>query len=111
VAFRGSNSNITAFVNGPGGATVATFSCGSGFGCGNTNTVGWVAGVGGEYAITNNVSLGVEWLHAGFGHGDRIDPILTAYFGTPTTSNRGNRDIDIVRARLDFKFNGLFGPY
>ena len=108
-AFRGSN-HVAAFVNDAAGTTVASFTCGEGFTCKNANTVGWAAGVGGQYAITNNVSLGVEYLHAEFDSRDRVDPILSAYYGTPTTWDRGNWSVDMVRARLDVNFNGLLGP-
>jgi outer membrane immunogenic protein len=51
------------------------------------NDVGWVAGGGGEYALTDNISLGVEYLHYDFG-GD---------------------ESDVVRGRVNVKFNSLFG--
>ena len=51
------------------------------------NDVGWVAGGGGEYALTDNVSVGVEYLHYDF----------------------GSDDSDVVRGRVNVKFNSLFG--
>jgi len=51
------------------------------------NDVGWVAGGGGEYALTDNVSVGVEYLHYDFG-GD---------------------ESDVVRGRVNVKFNSMFG--
>ena len=112
VAFRGSHDNSTAFViNNATGATAATYTCGTPFSCRSSSTVGWAAGGGVQYAVTSNVSVGVEYLHAGFDDRDRIDPILTSYYGTATTSNRGSRDIDIVRGTLNVKFGSLFGIY
>ncbi len=50
--------------------------------------VGWVAGVGGEYALTSNVSVGVEYLHYDF---DRDDA-------------------NVIRGRVNIKLgNGLLG--
>ncbi len=49
--------------------------------------VGWVAGGGGEYALTDNVSLGVEFLHYDF----------------------GTDDSDVVRGRVNVKLNSFFG--
>jgi outer membrane immunogenic protein len=48
---------------------------------------GWVVGGGGEYALTDNVSVGVEFLHYDF----------------------GSDDSDVVRGRVNVKFNSLFG--
>ena len=45
--------------------------------------VGWVAGGGGEYAITDNISAGVEYLHYDF-DGDNAD---------------------VIRGRVNWKFN------
>jgi outer membrane immunogenic protein len=50
--------------------------------------IGWVAGGGGEYAITDNFSVGVEYLHYDF----------------------GSDTSDVVRGRVNYKFSGgLFG--
>ena len=35
---------------------------------------GWVAGAGVEYAVWENLSLKLEYLHADFGTGQYIDP-------------------------------------
>jgi opacity protein-like surface antigen len=42
--------------------------------------VGWAAGVGFEWAVTNNVSVGLEYVHADFGsyRVQVVDPIATA---------------------------------
>lgn len=49
------------------------------------NDVGWVAGGGVEYAVTDHWTVGVEYLHYGFG-GD---------------------DSDVIRGRVNFLFGGL----
>lgn len=52
------------------------------------NDVGWVAGGGVEYAFTDALSAGVEYLHYDFG---------------------GSDDADVVRGRVNWRFNNLFG--
>lgn len=47
--------------------------------------VGWVAGGGLQYAVTDNWSVGVEYLHYDF----------------------DNDDADVIRGRVDYKFSGL----
>jgi outer membrane immunogenic protein len=49
--------------------------------------LGWVAGVGAEYAVTDALSVGVEYLHYDF----------------------DNADADVIRGRVNVKFNSLFG--
>jgi outer membrane immunogenic protein len=63
-------------VYGTGGVALQDFS-----------DAGWVAGGGGEYALTDNVSVGVEYLHYDF-DGDGSD---------------------VIRGRVNVKFNSLFG--
>ena len=50
--------------------------------------VGWTAGGGVEYAITDNVTAGVEYLHYDFDHASS----------------------DVIRGRVNITFNSLFGP-
>jgi outer membrane immunogenic protein len=96
-----------------------TYSTGT-FCCGHDNhRVGGALGTGAELALTPNVSLGVEYLHLFFGRHDDgnvvVDPILSAFNNATTTtfaSDGGRRgDVDIVRAKLNFKFGGLFGIF
>jgi outer membrane immunogenic protein len=61
---------------------------------------GWVAGGGIEYAITDNVTLGVEYLHYEFGDEEISDGVLPP--GDIGLSN------DVVRGRLNVKFGSLF---
>jgi outer membrane immunogenic protein len=63
-------------VYGTGGVALEDFS-----------DVGWVFGGGGEYALTDAISVGVEFLHYDF-DGD---------------------DADVVRGRVNWRFNSLFG--
>jgi outer membrane immunogenic protein len=49
--------------------------------------LGWVAGAGVEYAVSDALSVGVEYLHYDF----------------------DEADADVIRGRVNFKFNSLFG--
>jgi outer membrane immunogenic protein len=66
---------------------------------------GWVAGGGVEYAVWQNLSLKLEYLHADFGTGRYINPPVT----TPAGGTIVTRDVrltdDIVRAGLNWRFN------
>ena len=70
---------------------------------------GWVAGAGIEYAIWQNISLKVEYLHADFGSAN--------YFNTPLVVGGTNiitRNVrltdDIVRAGINWQFTSGFIP-
>ena len=70
---------------------------------GNGNKVGWALGGGLEYALTENLSTKIEYLHAQFGNGDSnythpdfID--CNAFVGNSHNS------IDIVRVGLNYRF-------
>ena len=72
-------------------------------GSGNGNNVGWALGGGLEYALTENLSTKIEYLHAQFGNGgntytnpDYID--CQAFVGDHKNS------IDIVRVGLNYRF-------
>ncbi|MFC5067860.1 outer membrane protein [Flaviflagellibacter deserti] len=62
---------------------------------------GWVAGGGIEYAITDNVTIGVEYLHYEFDDEEIGDGVL------PPDTNIGLSN-DVVRGRLNVKFDSLF---
>jgi outer membrane immunogenic protein len=65
---------------------------------------GWVAGLGVEYALWQNLSLKIEYLHADLGTGRYINPMIIIPNGSIDT-----RDVrftnDIVRAGLNWRFN------
>jgi outer membrane immunogenic protein len=93
-AFAGTDANIC-------NTLAACFS--------NSQTrTGWVAGAGIEYAMWDNVSLKLEYLHADFGS--------ARYFSTPVVLGMQNiitRDVrlsdDIVRAGINWRFTTLPG--
>jgi outer membrane immunogenic protein len=59
---------------------------------------GWVAGGGAEFLVTDNVSIGAEYLHYEFE--DTIDDGIDGGLDT---------DVDVIRGRVNVKFNSLFG--
>jgi outer membrane immunogenic protein len=93
-------------VYGTGGAAWAGFSIDDddpAFGDDDETTFfGWAAGGGIEYAITDNVSLGVEYLHYEFDDEgfDFDDPLLAGL--------EANLSVDVVRGRLNVKFDSIF---
>jgi outer membrane immunogenic protein len=62
--------------------------------------VGWAAGAGIEYKVTQNLSFGVEYLHADFGSS-------TYSFTAPSADNFSAKvatTADLVRASLNYRF-------
>lgn len=115
-------------IYGTGGVGFAGFEEGDRFGNGNGNgnnnnnnnnddddddddtEIGWVAGGGAEFLVTDNVSIGAEYLHYGFDDDDDDDD------DNGRNNSRGGRndnmgldDIDVVRGRVNVKFGSLFG--
>jgi len=76
--------------------------------------IGWVAGGGAEFMLTDNVTIGAEYLHYEFGDiGDDDDD-------DDDDGGRRNRggdndfgdldaDVDVIRGRVNVKFSSLFG--
>ncbi len=87
----------------PGGTTLASLIVSD-----NTTRTGWAAGVGAEYAITNNWSVGVEWLHVDLGTTTLNTPTPAVTIGgvtfNPSSATFTDRS-DIVRARINYRFN------
>ncbi len=70
---------------------------------GNGNKVGWALGGGLEYALTENLSTKIEYLHAQFSNGDNaynsnIANDCQSFFGNQHNS------IDMVRVGLNYHF-------
>ncbi|MGQ4272497.1 outer membrane protein [Terrihabitans sp. B22-R8] len=89
-------------VYGTGGAafTGLDFSGATGIDSDDANYFGWVAGAGVEFALTQNITLGVEYLHYDFGDESFDD----AFDGLDIDLSN-----DVVRGRLNVKFDSLFG--
>jgi outer membrane immunogenic protein len=66
---------------------------------------GWVIGGGGEWMFAPNWTVGVEYLHYDFGSvsGSSIA------FGDPAPFSVDVGTVDVVRARLNYKFGDWFG--
>ena len=71
-------------------------------GAGNGNKTGWALGGGLEYALTENLSTKIEYLHAQFGNGGGVytspDDNCYGFLGDRKNS------IDIVRVGLNYRF-------
>ena len=65
---------------------------------------GAVVGVGGEFGITSNVSIAVEYNHLFMGHRDIAFTAVPVAFASRT--DRIRQDVDMVTARLNYKFGG-----
>jgi outer membrane immunogenic protein len=80
-------------------------------GCGNQSriVIGWVAGAGAEYALVDNWSVKLEYLHADFGSQfyPRTYPPGHAVNGSTFFASRDvTLTDDIVRAGLNYQFGG-----
>jgi outer membrane immunogenic protein len=61
--------------------------------------IGWVAGGGAEFLVTDNVSVGAEYLHYEFDETFDDDALGDAF----------DTSVDVIRGRVNVKFNSLFG--
>jgi outer membrane immunogenic protein len=87
-------------VYGTGGAAFTGLDFSTVGGDDDANYFGWVAGAGVEFALTQNVTLGVEYLHYEFGDESLDDEFDGIDVGLQN---------DVVRGRLNVKFDSLFG--
>lgn len=72
----------------------------------NTTRWGGTIGVGFEYLVTPNWSIGVEYDHLFMGHADN------SFFVGPVLGDRISQDVDMVTARFNYKFGGpVVGRY
>jgi len=118
-----------AFFVSPGSANAgaailaANGNCLACFNNNSNNNVGWAAGIGGEWAFTNNLSAKIEYLHLdfsrnrnnGFFGGNNVVGVTNT--GAPITSvssvgfggSRPRANVDLVRVGLNFRFGGFGG--
>jgi outer membrane immunogenic protein len=101
----GTGGGAWANVDFTGTATLGSF--GTTFGSFSDTRSGWVAGGGGEWGFAPNWSLGVEYLHYQF---DSRSATVSTVNG-PVTFAFGEPRIEVVRARLNYKFGDLFGNW
>lgn len=94
---------ITTYTYVPFGGTTTTTATYQGY---NTSHAwGWLAGLGFEYAVLDNVFLRAEWLHMDFGTAMYLDPVATALTGTPKLLQFKRTD-DIMRVGVTYRFYG-----
>ncbi len=67
-------------------------------------SIGWSAGAGVDYALTNNWIISVEYLHADLGHVSASGLITTGVPVTAVENFRSTIEFDSVRAGLAYKF-------
>jgi len=74
----------------------------------NNSRTGWTLGAGVEYALTNNIILGGEYLYYDLGNRNLSfipSPAATAFFGVPVVSStKIDFNGSVLRARLSYKF-------
>ena len=94
VAYGGGSSHFSVFDNNNG-----IFFSGSP----SSTRVGWTVGAGVEYALTNNITIGAEYLYADLGSNKILaNPNSAAAFFFPNTyANREDRlqRVDLPRSR------------
>jgi outer membrane immunogenic protein len=76
-------------------------------------SVGWTAGAGAEYRLTNNLSLKVEYLHVALA-GQTIRMLSPAPPSTPgvfANARFDPEDVNIVRAGINYRFDFLAPPH
>ena len=81
----------------------------------NTHTTGYTYGGGIEYAITNNISVGAEYLRVNLNHGGTYAatyaPGAGLGAGTLTLNTTGGRDeFNVARGVLNYKFTYPVAP-
>ena len=81
-------------------ATIPSFGVGTGVDTANETRWGSTVGVGFEYAIIPNLSLGFEYDHLFMGNRDVISP--SAFL----IADHIKEDVDLFTARLNYKFGG-----
>src|SRR5262249_56179659 len=71
---------------------------------------GWAAGVGIEYAVWNNISVGVEYLHVDLGNTTLVQPVAVTVAGLtfPPSSARFEDVSDMVRLKVNWRFGNGF---
>jgi len=67
---------------------------------------GGVVGIGGEYALTGNWSLALEYDHLFMGNGDVAMTYNPAFIAALNHNENIHQDVDMVTARINYRFGG-----
>jgi outer membrane immunogenic protein len=89
-----------------GGGTVSVAGLGSAAWSASGTASGWVLGGGGEWMFAPNWTFGVEYLHYEF---DNINGSVSVPGFTVSGNFGTDGSVDVVRARLNYKFGDWFG--
>jgi outer membrane immunogenic protein len=68
--------------------------------------VGWVVGAGWEYALSNNWSAKVEYLHMDFGRTSTVTPTPPAALAGAAFTYSHNFREDVIRVGVNYRFGG-----
>jgi outer membrane immunogenic protein len=98
LAYRFSYETQDPYVVQPNGSVI-TYS-----GYNKADAWGWVIGGGAEYGFSDWITAKIEYLHMDFGAATYIDPIATTAVGSPVLY-KYEREVDMVRAGISFRFN------
>jgi outer membrane immunogenic protein len=104
LAFRNANHDDVIYAaNTVGGTAVATY-----YGNNGSDNTGWALGGGLEWALTNNMSFKVEYLHSHFGNDSNIytTTSTTAPYNTVAFVGDRNDKVDVVRVGINWRFGG-----
>ncbi|WP_441280377.1 outer membrane protein [Tardiphaga sp. 862_B3_N1_1] len=111
-------NNTLLYVKGGAGVTSDKYTgytlAGAAFDSAKETRWGGTVGVGLEYGFTPNWSFGVEYNHMFLGDRDvgLTSTGLLFAAGTPSRTERISQDVDIVTARINYKFGGpVIGKY
>ena len=82
---------------------------------GSATRLGWTAGAGAEWAITQNWSLKGEWLYVDLGRTtlngvNSLELVGPAPFPIYTTTQSYRHNFHVLRAGLNYRFGGVAGP-
>lgn len=110
LAYGSAKTAFTMFDVFPGaGAVIAGASAGS------ATKLGWTAGAGAEWAITQNWSVKGEWLYVDLGR-TTLNGVNGTILAGPvpfpiyTTTQTYRHNFHVVRAGLNYRFGGVAGP-
>ena len=72
--------------------------------------VGITVGVGAEYAVTNNMSVGGEYLFAGFDEGDDSITFVGDDGRQFDVKTNSSLDLHVFRLKFNYRFGAGAGP-